>query len=199
MRLGNMLGHLKNVFGHLKNVFIHKWWVFYYACKLRIPWQGLIHDLSKFSWVELKESIKYYQGNKSPIPVAKAEQGYSEAWQHHKGHNKHHYEYWIDNIDGEIKLIPIPFKYILEIIADWLGAYRVYNGKEDFNAEYEWWLSKKDKLILIHPISKKMIGVILHYIAIYQGVDNINFDKIFKNNYKSMIDQYNNEIVDVNI
>ena len=183
MRLG------KNIFGHLKNVFIHKWWVFYYACKLGIPWMGLIHDLSKFSWVELGESIKYYQGDKSPIPVAKKENGYSKAWQHHKGCNKHHYEYWIDNVDGDIKLVPMPYKYVLELVADWLGAYRVYNGKEDFEAEYNWWKNKCEHLTLIHPATRDLIGWILSYIRC--APDNINKvtdDNTFEKFYKMRIE-----------
>lgn len=67
-------------FGHLKTVLIHKYWVFIYCCKLGIPWQGITHDLSKFSWTEFSESVKYYQGGKkSPIPAVKAELGYSKT------------------------------------------------------------------------------------------------------------------------
>ena len=75
---------MNNIWGHLRNILIHKWWVCYYCFKLRIPWQGITHDLSKFSWVEFSESIKFFQGDKSPIPVAKQTNGYSKAWQHHK-------------------------------------------------------------------------------------------------------------------
>lgn len=30
------------------------------------------------------------------INAEREEKGYSSAWLHHKGRNKHHYEYWID-------------------------------------------------------------------------------------------------------
>ena len=102
---------IKAFFGHLKTVLIHKYWVFYYCCKLGIPWQGITHDLSKFSWTEFSESVKYYQGGtKSPIPVIKEKNGYSKAWQHHKGRNPHHYEYWTDNYDSGTTYIEIPEK-----------------------------------------------------------------------------------------
>ena len=65
---------VEKILGHLKTVLTHKWYVFIYCCKLGIPWQGIKHDLSKFSWTEFSESVKYYQGGeKSPIPpTAKA-------------------------------------------------------------------------------------------------------------------------------
>jgi len=138
---------LKNFFGHIKTILIHKYWVFLYCCKLGIPWQGLTHDLSKFSLVEFKESLRFYQqGKSSPIPVAKSEQGYSLAWQHHKGRNPHHYEYWTDNYDTGITYIQMPYKYVLELIADWLAAGKTYNGK-NFTVEQEidWWNNCKEE------------------------------------------------------
>lgn len=167
---------MRNFIGHLKNIFTHKWWVFYYACKLGIPWQGITHDLSKFSWKELKESIKYYQGNKSPIPIAKNENGYSEAWQHHKGVNKHHYEYWIDNRDNLIVLIPIPYKYVLEMIADWLGAFRTYRGYENLKEEYDWWIESKKNYKLMNSFTKMFITIMLQH---FMGKDNLDTNDIF--------------------
>ena len=137
--------YYKKFFGHLRNVIVHKYFVFIYCCKLGIPWRGLLHDLSKFSPTEFFESVEYYQGDKSPIPACKKENGYSKAWQHHKGRNKHHYEYWTDNYDTGTTAIPIPSVYVLEMIADWFAAGRTYHGKR-FTAtdEYLWWLDKKN-------------------------------------------------------
>jgi hypothetical protein len=152
---------MKNVIKHLNKILIHKWWVFYYAYKLGVPWRGFTHDLSKFSWVEFGESIKYYQGNKSPIPVAKKDKGYSSAWQHHKGRNPHHYEYWIDwDEHGKEILIPIPYKYVLELVADYLGAFRSYNGYMNMAEELEWW-TKKRETIPMHSITKSLINNII--------------------------------------
>ena len=76
-----------NSFKHFKKILIHKRYVFFFARKLGIGWQGFWHDMSKFSPVEFWESVKYYQGTSSPIDAAKADMGYSMAWLHHKGHN----------------------------------------------------------------------------------------------------------------
>ena len=111
---------IKNIFGHLKTVLTHKYWVFYYSCKLGIPWRGFVHDLSKFSPIEFWESVKYYQGGKSsPINACKADKGYSLAWQHHKGRNPHHYEYWVDKFDEGGVAINMPMPYKLEMLADY--------------------------------------------------------------------------------
>ena len=87
---------IKNVIKHLILITKHKWVVFKLCCKVGIPWRGLVHDLSKYSPTEFFESIKYYTGTHSPITGEKQDKGYSEAWLHHKGRNKHHSEYWID-------------------------------------------------------------------------------------------------------
>ena len=139
------MGRIKKIAGHLRNIFMHKWWVFHYGRKLGMGWWQLLkHDLSKLSPVEFWESVKYYQGTSSPIPVCKKENGYSEAWQHHKGRNPHHYEYWTDNYDTGITLIPMPFKYVEEMLADWFAAGRTYQGKEfTFESQREWWKKKK--------------------------------------------------------
>ena len=130
---------LKKVFGHLKTILVHKWWVFYYSCKLGIPWRGIKHDMSKFSPVEFWESVRYWDGKQSPIPICKVDKGYSLAWQHHKGRNSHHYAYWTDNYDIGTTTIKMPWKDLLEMVADWLGAGRAYQGKKfTLEGEYEY-------------------------------------------------------------
>ena len=57
------------------------------------------------------------------------ENGYSKAWQHHKGRNPHHYEYWMDNFDKGGEATEMPWKYKVEMICDYLGAARAYMGK----------------------------------------------------------------------
>lgn len=134
---------LKNFFGHLKTVVKHRWFVLLHCCYAGIPLQGLIHDLSKFSPVEFFEGVKYYQGDKSPINACKKANGYSMAWFHHKGRNKHHFEYWIDYMDDGGKSIQMPYKYALELICDFLGAGKAYNGKNfTYRNELDWWLTR---------------------------------------------------------
>lgn len=114
---------------HFVTVTKHKWVVFKECAACGIVWQGIVHDLSKYSPTEFVPSARYFQGDKSPIEKEKAERGYSAAWLHHKGHNKHHWEYWTDfDKQGNIVANPIPRKYIVEMVCDWIGAGKVYSG-----------------------------------------------------------------------
>lgn len=163
-----MMNLIKNSFKHLKVIITHKWWVFYYACKLGIPWQGFWHDMSKFSPTEFFESIKYYKGTSSPIPECKKDKGYSLAWQHHKGRNPHHYEYWTDNYDTGTTTIKMPYKYVLELIADYLAAGRTYQGKNfTFISEWDWWIMKRANYNpKIHPETIDLITKIFRKLAV---------------------------------
>lgn len=157
----------RKVFGHLRTVLKHKRWVFYYACKLGIPWRGIKHDMSKFSPVEFWESVRYWDGKSSPIPKCKAAKGYSLAWQHHKGHNPHHYEYWVDNLDGGGVALKMPWKDLLELVADYCGAGRAYLGdKFTMQGEYEWFKKKLEvEKPKIHP---KTAETVEHLLFLFQ-------------------------------
>ncbi len=142
---------MNKAFKHFFIIARHKWEVFKCCFLAGIPIRGLLHDLSKYTPVEFFESIKYYTGTSSPIDGAKKDMGYSAAWQHHKGHNPHHYEYWIDKLDdGGVPLI-IPYKYAVEMACDYVGAGKVYS-KEKWTQEtpYVYWMNKK-KTAKIHP------------------------------------------------
>ena len=155
-----------NCWKHFKKICIHKYWVFYYCCQWGIPFQGLKHDLSKFSPIEFFEGAKYYQGTNSPVNACKEAKGYSKAWFHHKGRNPHHYEYWVDNLDNGGKAIQMPFKYALELVCDYLGAGHAYLGKSfSYQKEYEWWRNKSKQPMVIHIKTKNFIEKVLAYLA----------------------------------
>ena len=101
---------LKKIWIHLKTILIHKHYVFYYARKCGIPWRGFIHDMSKFSPIEFWTNVRYAKPGISPIEVQKKEVGFSKAWLHHKGHNPHHYEYWMDRFDNGCYVTRMPYK-----------------------------------------------------------------------------------------
>lgn len=152
---------------HLKTICKHKYWVFYYCCKAGIPWRGLVHDLSKFSPVEFFESIRYYQGTSSPIDTCKKDKGWSAAWMHHKGRNRHHFEYWWDN-NGPVKM---PYKDALELICDYFGAGRAYQGHNfSYRNELEWWENKRKTLdeSKIDYHTKEYITAMLTYLASHE-------------------------------
>ena len=149
---------IKNTFRHLGKILKHKYWVFYYCCKAGIPWRGFMHDWSKFSPTEFWESVKYYQGNRSPIDACKEDKGYSKAWLHHKGRNRHHYEYWQDNFDNGGQPLQMPYKDAVEMLCDYLGAGRAYMGKDfSYKKEYEWWCKKCEKSLAMHSQTKAFI------------------------------------------
>ena len=131
---------MSKFFSHLKTVMTHRHYVFRFCCRVGIPWQGLVHDLSKFTPAEFRPSVRYYQGTSSPIGAERREKGYSMAWLHHKARNKHHWEYWVEfRDDGSIYLVKIPMKYVKEMICDWLSAGKTYSGKnwqQGFPLEY---------------------------------------------------------------
>lgn len=95
--------------------------------------QGLLHDLSKYSPVEFSVGCRYYQGTRSPNNAEREAKGYSSAWLHHKGRNKHHYEYWIDyaSSGGNVVMegMRMPEKYVVEMFVDRIAASKVYKGR----------------------------------------------------------------------
>ena len=116
---------------HFKTICKHKGVVFKECRACGITRQGLIHDLSKFSFEEFLASAKYFQGNRSLIEAEKESVGYSKAWLHHKGCNKHHWEWWTDFADdGSVIANKIPSKYVIEMVCDWIGAGMVYGGEK---------------------------------------------------------------------
>jgi hypothetical protein len=115
---------------HLKTITKHKYLVTKYCFKSGLYWQGIKHDLSKYSATEFGASAKYFQGTRSPINYAKETYGYSIAWQHHKGHNAHHWEYWVDWSQGKEYVIRMPLNYAYELVCDYLGAGQAYNSKD---------------------------------------------------------------------
>lgn len=154
-----------NVFRHIKTVMTHKFYVFIFACKAGIPFRGLVHDMSKFSPSEFFESVKYYQGNGSPISAAKKENGYSKAWLHHKGRNKHHWEYWLDfGVDG-IYACKMPTNYVIEMFCDRVAASMIYQ-KEKYtdSSALEYYENGRGK-ILIHLETDALIHHLLKYLS----------------------------------
>ena len=155
---------------HFKTITKHKYYVMKFCFKCGFYKRGLLHDLSKYGKTEFCSSARYFQGNSSPINAEKIEKGYSIAWQHHKGHNPHHWEYWIDNI-GTYKNTPckIPYEFVIEMICDWLGAGIVYSKQNpNYNEPYieplEYY-NKCKKERIFHKETQKLIEYLLNVIA----------------------------------
>lgn len=141
---------------HFITITKHKYYVMIECFKRGLYWQGLVHDLSKYSYIEFFTSAKYFQGNRTPIGAEKREKGYSYAWLNHKAKNKHHWEYWVDFTEGELLLCPIPEKYVIEMACDMIGASRSYGT----NNPYEYFLQHQHRM-LMHKDAKKLLNNLL--------------------------------------
>ncbi len=123
---------LKRFFGHLHTVTRHRHIVIKNCARAGILWQGLKHDLSKYSPTEFVPGVKYYTGDRSPNEGERKDLGYSRAWIHHKGRNKHHFEYWqdISTQTHKYEYMSMPYRYVAEMFCDRVAASKIYRGKE---------------------------------------------------------------------
>lgn len=182
---------LANIKNHFITICTHKFYVAKYCFKAGLYWQGIVHDLSKFSPVEFWESVKYYQGTRSPIDACKEENGYSDAWLHHKGRNKHHYEYWQDYFDMGTKHLTMPFKYAHEMICDYLGAGNAYlKDKFTLTGELSWWEGKNKygKPAMSEAIWH-FVDIMMRTIAKENSTDVLRKKRAYKI-YKKCVEKY---------
>lgn len=141
----------------LKTIIVHKHKVFKAMAKAGYPIKGLLHDMSKFSPTEFFELARGQGYGYSPVDVNKEVKGYCEAWQHHKGHNPHHWEHWVDRLsDGGVG-VKIPFRYMAEMFCDYMGAGQTYQGKDwTPQSAYKYWETLRVKSIF-HPESLSLM------------------------------------------
>jgi len=152
---------MKKYIKHFIVITKHKYYVMVECFKRGLYWQGIVHDLTKYSFAEFKESAKYFQGTGTPINKIKEELGYSRAWLHHKGHNKHHWEYWTDFFDGQIKPCTMPEKYIKEMCCDMIGASKAYLKTKYNPAEPLKYFLKRKENFLMTPLDKEHLEILL--------------------------------------
>lgn len=188
MRLKNLLKHLTTIHHHRK--YVRK------ACfKMGLYWQGMFHDLSKYSLIELSIA-KYYIGNRSPHEVCREKTGYSISWLHHKYNNKHHWQYWLDDAEeGGFIGIKMPYKYVIEMFCDFIGAGKAYNNKKwTQHAPLDYWKAKCEGKRIMHPTSEYFIKELLlkmdilgekEFYVWYKNVKHI-LKKEYKNNFKTL-------------
>lgn len=132
-----------NAIKHFITITKHKNLVMVGCFKIGLYKQGLLHDLSKYTPTEFFVGCKYYKGYMSPNNAERVDKGYSSAWLHHKGRNKHHLEYWIDyditkdeNSREHSGLcgMKMPVKYVCEMFIDRVSASKNYQ-KEKYTDE----------------------------------------------------------------
>ena len=122
---------------HFITITKHRWKVRSHCFRVGLYWQGLTHDLSKYTPTEFRIGVKYFQGTRSPNSRERELNGYSTAWMHHKGRNKHHFEYWTD-LSTKTRVyepVEMPPKYFVEMVMDRIAACKIYNGSNYTQAD----------------------------------------------------------------
>lgn len=175
---------LHNFNGHLHTVNAHRRLVRKYCFKLGIYRQGLMHDLSKYSPSEFIPGVKYYQdGHRSPNNAQREDEGVSKAWLHHKGRNKHHFEYWIDyDVDGSRTVLAgmkMPVKYVAEMFCDRIAASRIYNKEKYKDSDPLDYYIKGLGHYIMHPETDALLHKLLQILA--DKGEEYTFEYIKKN------------------
>lgn len=156
---------MKAHWSYFKYVMRHKWFVFRACSVTGAPlWRAIIHDWSKFlpcEWTPYVRSFYNPDGTKRDWKTLTPEDkvAFNAAWNHHQKANKHHWQYWLltnDSDDPKHKALPMPEKYVREMIADWMGAGRAITGRWEAR---EWYDKNKDK-ILLEPVTRECVELI---------------------------------------
>lgn len=148
---------------HFKTITAHRFLVMKGCFAMGLFWQGMTHDLSKYSPVEFGNGARFYQGDRSPNAAEREQKGYSEAWMHHKGRNRHHYEYWTDmsRETGRYESVPMPRRYLAEMVADRVAACKVYEGNRYTSGSALTYLNRSREKNLMHPQTLKELDHLL--------------------------------------
>ncbi len=154
-----------HIWGHFRTITHHKLLVMGACFRIGLIRQGLAHDLSKYSPTEFIKGCIYWQGNRSPNNAEREDTGVSLAWLHHKGRNRHHFEYWIDydlNCDTVITGMPIPQKYVAEMVCDRIAACKTYQGETYTDrSPYEYYMKGQEKLWFVHQDCRDQLQYLL--------------------------------------
>ena len=165
------MNYIANAVKHFKTIGHHKKLVMQACFRLGLYWQGLTHDLSKYTWPELRTGILYYREGQSPHNGERERFGYSTAWLHHKGRNKHHAEYWIDYTaepdpqQRHVTGMKMPVKYLVEMFADRISASKNYRGDQYRDSDPLAYYEKRKSYMVVHDATRKQLEILLHMLA----------------------------------
>lgn len=157
----------KRFWGHLITITKHKWQVMQLCFRCGLYKQGLLHDLSKYSWIEFSAGVRYFQGNRSPNSEDRKQNGYSAAWLHHKGRNKHHWEYWTELIHGQCIPIQMSVPYLVEMWCDRIAATKVYQKEAYTSSSALIYFQENYDNVIMHQDTKDLLELMLQYTATY--------------------------------
>ena len=111
---------LHNAVGHFRTITKHKMMVMENCFQVGLYRQGLLHDLSKYSWEEFEPESGTIRGREVPTRRKRRfwdilPPGFT------KGRNKHHFEYWIELAPDKARGLignKMPLKYVIEMVMD---------------------------------------------------------------------------------
>lgn len=152
---------------HFRTITRHRHKVIVHCARAGILFQGLLHDLSKYTPTEFLPGARYYQGTRSPTEKERELFGYSQAWMHHKGRNRHHFEYWTDYYPPTKTIQPVkmPLRYVIEMFCDRVAASKIYQGeKYTDRAPLDYFLAAKSRRV-IHPETSDFLESLLTMLA----------------------------------
>jgi hypothetical protein len=169
-----------------------------YCFKCGLYKQGLFHDFSKLSRTEFFNGARFYLGTKSPHYAERQKKGYSEAWMHHKGRNKHHIEYWVDiNMDThKYEPVDMPNRYLAESICDRIAATEIYNGKNVKKEDALNYFYKEGKYLEMSQLTRERMEYLLKYYVIKGPKELFKF---IKKNMRNLDTQIPMEVLDEGI
>lgn len=131
---------------YFKYILEHKLNVGIECLKMKLYWHSITHDLSKLYYSEFKAYANYFYG-KVPNRLL-----FETAWCLHQHRNKHHWDYWVKATGGPV---PMPTKYVKQMIADWRGMSRKFGDTAD-----EYYNSNKTKMILHKKTINKIENIL---------------------------------------
>ena len=167
---------------HWKTITHHKNMVRAGCFKVGLYRQGIMHDWSKDTPTEFLVGCKYYQGNMSPNNAERADKGYSTAWLHHKGRNKHHLEYWIDYSasdkgHGGMTGMKMPLKYVVEMFIDRISASKNYQKENYTDRSALTYYEKGKGHYMMHKDTEAMLVYLLTMLAVKGEKETFRFVK----------------------
>lgn len=103
------------------------------------------HDDSKYVPMEYDAYDAYFYGNNKSFKVV---EDFKVAWLEHIHNNEHHWQHWVlinDDPDEGTVALPMPNKYIVEMICDW---WSFSHKSGDLYEIFDWYDKHKEHMIL---------------------------------------------------
>ncbi len=143
---------------YFKYVVRHKWYVGIECWHAKLFLHAITHDLSKFLPTEFIRYARFFyrkDRSKSYKISDESDLDFLTGWNLHQKRNKHHWNYWVSvNRLNEIIPLPMPERYIKQMICDWKGMARKFGGSWQ-----EYYSKNKDTFILHEDTERYFSGV----------------------------------------